>query len=82
MGFDLRVTLFFAISYFCAGFIVASEDVELKDPNLVAIATFAANNILKNAEEFSIQNTSSLHRIMDAHIVPIPQGPQRLVINF
>ena len=71
MGIATRITLFFAISYFCV--CLASEDVELKDPHLVVIATFAANTILKDADDFGIQNTSSLHRIMDAHIVPFQQ---------
>jgi hypothetical protein len=70
MGSAIRFTLFFAILYFSVVFINASEDVELKDPTLVAISTFAANSILKDAETFGIQNTSSLHKIMDAHVVP------------
>ncbi len=73
MGIAIRITLFFAILYVCACLSNASEDVELKDPHLVVIATFAANTILKDADDFGIQNTSSLHRIMDAHIVPSQQ---------
>lgn len=70
MGTAIRFTLIFAISYFASTFSNASEDVELKDPTLVAISVFAANTILKDAETYGIQNTSSLHKIMDAHIVP------------
>jgi hypothetical protein len=73
MGTAIRFTLFFAILYLSVVFLNASEDVELKDPTLVAISTFAVNNLLKDAETFGIQNTSSLHKIMDAHVVPASQ---------
>lgn len=73
MGFATWIALFFAIISLHAKFSVLAEDAEFKDPNLVVVATFAASNILKNAEEFGIQNQSTLHRIMDAQIVPYPQ---------
>ena len=78
MGIAIRITLFFAIFYYCACLSNASEDVELKDPHLVVIATFAANTILRDADDFGLQNSSSLHRILDAHIVPFQQP----IVNF
>lgn len=80
MGTAIRFTLIFAISYFASTFSNASEDVELKDPTLVAISVFAANTILKDAETYGIQNTSSLHKIMDAHIVPGSQPSVKITI--
>lgn len=77
MGFAFSITLFFAITCICVNSSNASEDVELKDPNLVIIATFAANSLLKNADDLGIQNTSSLHRIMDAAIMSAPTPPQQ-----
>jgi len=65
-------TLFFAC-LFISGSLQASEDVEFKDPHLIEIATFAANNLLKDAKELGINSNSTLLRIMDAQIVPYSQ---------
>lgn len=69
MGTLICFTLFLTIAYLAITFSNASEDVELKDPTLVAISVFAANTILKDAETYGVQNTSSLQKIMDAHVV-------------
>lgn len=80
MGVVIRFTLFFAIFLLYIDRLNASEDVELKDPNLLVIATFAASSLLKSADEFGIHNTSLLHKIMDAHIVPFSQPTVRMTL--
>lgn len=81
MGFAIHcITLLFAVGCL-AGASQSSEDVELKDPYLIEMAKFAENYILKNAEELGVGKNSSLHRIMDAHIVPFPQPTVFLIYN-
>lgn len=63
------IALFFVFA--CAAH--GSEDAELKDPYLLEVARFAASKLLENAEDLGLKNTSVLHRIMDASVVPYQQ---------
>ena len=80
MGLARRMTILFVVVSFCCyvSSSTASEDVEFKDPHLVELANFAATSLLKDAE-LGLNNRSTLHRIMDAQIVPFTQ-PNVIII--
>ena len=48
--------------------VTGSEDVELKDPHLLEVATFGATSLLKDPE-LELENFT-LQRIMDSQVVP------------
>ena len=81
MGVASRITLFYGFVSCFLGIVFAAEDVEnFKDPYLIEIASYAASNLLKAANELGMNNQSSLNRIMDAQVVPNTQPTVRLII--
>ena len=75
MGLASRIILFLGFFTCLAGISQATaEDVEnFKDPYVIEIASYAANSLLKAANDLGINNKSSLNRIMDAQVVPNTQ---------
>ena len=79
MGVASRITLFYGFVSCFLGIVITAEDVEnFKDPYLIEIASYAANNLLKAANELGLNNQSSLNRIMDAQVVTNTQPTVRL----
>lgn len=73
MGTFRCIALFFVFACSRVALTSGSEDAELKDPYLLEVARFAASKLMENVEDLGFKNTSVLHRIMDANIVPYPQ---------
>lgn len=73
MGTVRCFALFFVFACSRVALTSGSEDAELKDPYLLEVARFAATKLMKNVEDLGLKNTSVLHRIMDANVVPYPQ---------